>query len=272
MAIPSGRPPWQPGHVITLVHVSDPHIDGSPRNTERVERVVRHISGLPGPIDAVLVTGDIADHATVEEYELARELLRFPYPTIICPGNHDSRPEFRKVMLAESESKSEGTGVNGSGSAVNQVLSLDGVTVALCDSSIPGRHDGRLDDETLRWLTEVLDSCGTPVIVGMHHQPVPVGVPYVDDIRLNEPERLEQVLRAHPRVVGLLVGHVHTPAATMFAGLPVYVAPGVASTTLLPQETTAWPPVDTGLPPGFALHVLSGDGRLTSHARVVHLP
>ncbi|MEU8267927.1 phosphodiesterase [Sphaerisporangium sp. NPDC049002] len=246
--------------MITIAHVSDVHIDGSPRSAERVERVVRHLSGLPGPIDAVLVTGDIADHGTVEEYEIARELLRFPYPTIICPGNHDSRPEFRKVLLGEP---------GDTGAPVNQVLRAGGATIALCDSSIPGRDDGYLDDETLRWLAEVLESSGTPVLVGMHHQPLPVGIPYVDDIGLKEPERLEAVLHAHPQVVGLLVGHVHSAAATTFAGLPVYVAPGVASTGLLPQESTAWPPVDFDLPPGFALHVLTGDGRLTSHARVV---
>ncbi|WP_424527804.1 phosphodiesterase [Sphaerisporangium viridialbum] len=244
--------------MITLVHVSDVHLDGSARSAERVERVVRHISGLPGPIDAVLVTGDIADHGTAEEYETARDLLRFPYPTIICPGNHDSRPEFRKVLLGEA----------GSSAPVNQVLRLGDATIALCDSSIPGRDDGYLDDETLRWLAEVLESSGAPVLVGMHHQPVPVGIPYVDEIGLKEPERLEEVLHAHPQVVGLLVGHVHTAAATTFAGLPVYVAPGVASTALLPQESTAWPPIDFDLPPGFALHVLA-DGRVTSHARVV---
>ncbi|MFC4588062.1 metallophosphoesterase [Sphaerisporangium corydalis] len=248
--------------MLTIAHVSDVHIDGSARSAERAERVVRHLSGLPGPIDAVLVTGDIADHGTAEEYEIAHGLLRFPYPTIICPGNHDSRPEFRKVLLGEAG------GTDGS-AAINQVLRVGGLTVALCDSSIPGRDDGHLDEETLRWLTEILASATGPVLVGMHHQPVPVGVPYVDDIRLREPERLEAVLRAHPRVVALLVGHVHTPASTVFAGLPVYVAPGVASTALLPQETTAHPPLDFDLPPGFALHVLSDDGRLTSHARVM---
>ncbi|WP_344933552.1 phosphodiesterase [Sphaerisporangium flaviroseum] len=248
--------------MITIAHVSDVHLDGSPQSAERTERVVRHLSGLPGPIDAVLVTGDIADHGTVEEYEIARELLRFPYPTLICPGNHDSRPEFRKVLLGE-------TSGSDAGAPVNQVLRFGGVTVALCDSSIPGRDDGYLEDETLRWLAEVLESSAGPVIVGMHHQPVPVGVPYVDDIRLNEPERLEELLRAYPQIVGVLVGHVHTAAATVFAGLPVYVAPGVASTVLLPQESSAWPPIDRTLPPGFALHVLSDDGRLTTHARVV---
>lgn len=249
--------------MMTLAHISDVHIDGSPRSAERAERVARHIRGLPGPIDAVLVTGDIADHGVVEEYETARDLLRFPYPTIICPGNHDSRPEFRKVLLGDAGA------AEAAGSPVNQVLRLPEVTIALCDSSIPGRNDGHLDDETLRWLAEVLSSSTVPVLVGMHHPPVPIGIPYVDTIMLGEPERLEQVLRAHSQVVGVLVGHAHTAAATTFAGLPVYIAPGVTSTGLLPQESTAWPPVDFELPPGFALHVLSDDGRLSTHARVV---
>ncbi|RCG30073.1 phosphodiesterase [Sphaerisporangium album] len=246
--------------MITLAHISDVHIDGAPRSAERVERVVRHLSGLAGPIDAVLVTGDIADHGAAEEYELARELLRFPYPSIVCPGNHDSRPEFRKAFLGEADGGAE---------PINQVLEAGGATIALCDSSIPGKNEGHLDDGTLRWLAGVVESAPGPVLVGMHHQPVPIQIPYVDEIGLLEPERLEEVVRAYPQIVGILVGHAHTATATMFAGRPVYVAPGVVSQALLPQESPAIPPVDFDAPPGFALHVISDDGRLTTHARVV---
>ncbi|GII63311.1 3',5'-cyclic adenosine monophosphate phosphodiesterase CpdA [Sphaerisporangium krabiense] len=246
--------------MITLAHVSDVHIDGSPRSVERTERVVRHVSRLAGPIDAVLVTGDIADHGAADEYEIARELLRFPYPSIVCPGNHDSRAEFRKVFLGEA---------SGGAEPVDQVLQVGDVTVALCDSSVPGRNEGRLEDGTLRWLAGVLGAAPGPVLIGMHHQPVPVAIPYVDEIGLLEPERLEELVRAHPRVAGVLVGHAHTAAATTFAGRPVYVAPGVASQALLPQESAAMPPLSFDMPPGFALHMLSGDGRLTTHARVV---
>ncbi|MCG5215681.1 metallophosphoesterase [Streptosporangium sp. KLBMP 9127] len=248
--------------MLRIAHISDIHIGGSPQSVERAERVMRYLAALPGPIDALIVTGDLADHGTVEEYEIVRDLLRrSPYPTVICPGNHDSRPEFRKVLLGE-----QGDGPpNG---PVNQVLHLAAATIALCDSSIPGRPDGLLADETLAWLDDVLAASRVPVFVGMHHPPIPLGLPYVDEIRLGEAHRLAEVLGRHPSAAALLVGHAHTAASGTFAGLPLRVAPGVVSTLLLPVESAERAPIDYDLPPAVDLH-LYDDGSLVTHTRVI---
>ncbi|WP_344966414.1 metallophosphoesterase [Streptosporangium fragile] len=238
--------------------MSDIHIDGSPRSIDRARAVMRHLENLPGPLDAVVVTGDIADNGLIEEYEIARDLLATRHPTIVCPGNHDVRAAFRKVMLDE-----DGDG------PINRVLRLDGLTVALCDSSVPGRPEGFLDDETLAWLEAVLaEDPDTPAMVGMHHPPVALGIPYVDAIGLRAPGRLEAVLRRHPRVAAVLVGHAHTAASTTFAGLPLSIAPGVVSTLRLNQELDVQVPIDYDLPPQIALHVFDGV-RLVTHVRPI---
>ena len=45
--------------------MSDLHIGGSEGSVERAMRARGCLNGLPGPIDAVMVTGDIADHGLV---------------------------------------------------------------------------------------------------------------------------------------------------------------------------------------------------------------
>jgi 3',5'-cyclic-AMP phosphodiesterase len=146
----------------------------------------------------------------------------------------------------------------------------------MCDSSIPGRDDGRLDDETLTWLEGVLTDTppGTPVFVVFHHPPVVLHAPYVDAIRQFGADRLAGLIARHPDVAAVLCGHAHTPAATTFAGRPLLVAPGVVSTVRLPWETGTWGTdtdglVDHDLPPALAFHVLDDEGRLTTHYRVV---
>ncbi|BBC36261.1 3',5'-cyclic adenosine monophosphate phosphodiesterase CpdA [Streptomyces graminofaciens] len=249
-----------------VAHVSDIHIGGSKQSVERAMRVRDYLNGLPTPVDAVVVTGDIADHGLVEEYEIAREAMRYAAPTLVCPGNHDSRPEFRKVLL-------DHVGRDGAG-PVNQTLRIDGLTILLCDSSIPGRHDGHLDDATIDWLESELARAQGPVFVGMHHPPIALGLPSVDAIRLNHPERLERVLRRHDQVKAVLVGHAHTAASAVFAGLPLVVAPGVVSTLMMPSELVLpeeWSEddaLDFERPPAFVLHVFDGE-RLVSHTRVV---
>jgi 3',5'-cyclic AMP phosphodiesterase CpdA len=240
-----------------IAHVSDIHIGGSEQSADRAMRVRDYVNGLPGPIDAVVVTGDIADHALIEEYETAREALRYDAPTIVCPGNHDSRAEFRKVLLGDS---------GGDPAPVNQVLRIDGLTIALCDSSIPGRHDGYLDDTTIAWLDAVLADTDGPAFVGMHHPPVALGLSLADTMRLTHPERLADVLSRHPHVRAVLTGHAHTAASSVFAGLPLSVAPGVVSTQRLPQEGDV---LDFDVPPAITLHAFDGE-TLVSHTRVVH--
>jgi 3',5'-cyclic-AMP phosphodiesterase len=237
-----------------LVQVSDLHLDGSPQRRERAARVMAYVNGLTG-VSAVLVSGDIADHGAPEEYAQARELLKSPHRVLTCPGNHDVRGPYESVLLDRAPC----------GGAVNEAHDVDGVLVAMCDSSRPGRADGLLDDGTLAWLDHVL-SGRRPALVCFHHPPAPMHQPMIDEILLTNPDGLAGVIDRHPGVVAVLCGHAHTAAATTFAGRPCHVAPGVVSTLRLPAEHAE--DLDYQLPPAVALHVLDGT-RLTTHYRVV---
>ncbi|MBV2155992.1 metallophosphoesterase [Kitasatospora sp. SUK 42] len=251
--------------MLTIAHLSDIHLgqdrhgDGGERARKRAEQVMAYLDALPGPLGAVLVTGDLADHGLPEEYRQAAEVLASRHPVLTCPGNHDRREPYREVLLGEEPGEQP----------VNRLHRLPGADVLMLDSSIPGRHDGLLDDSTLEWLDAQLAEGRTelPALVAFHHPPAELHVPKVDGIRQFGEIRLERVLRRHPRVAALLCGHSHTPAATTFAGLPLLVAPGVVSTITLPCE--GGPGISFDHPPMLAFHVLDGDGRLTTHYRVV---
>ncbi|WP_327683264.1 metallophosphoesterase [Kitasatospora sp. NBC_00458] len=251
--------------MLTIVHFSDIHLgqdhdgDGGARARRRAERVMAYLDALPGAPDAVLVSGDLADHGLPAEYREVAEVLRSRHPVLLCPGNHDVRGPYREVLLGEEPA----------GGPVNRLHRLPGADVLMLDSSIPGRHDGLLDEETLGWLDGALAEGGPerPALVAFHHPPVPLNLPYVDPIRQFGEERLAEVLARHPRVRALLCGHAHTAAATTFAGLPLLVAPGVVSTVALACE--GGPDVTFEQPPMVAFHVLDDAGRLTTHYRVV---
>jgi Icc protein len=247
--------------MIVLAHVSDIHIDDR-RSVDRATKVMHHLNTLPGPIDAVLVTGDLADHGLASEYLDVAKVLDSHWPVLHLPGNHDVRGPYREVLLDSPASPAP----------INQVAHVGGAVFALCDSSIPGRPDGYLDDATLAWLESVLAESGdAPVFVCFHHPPVRLHMPYVDGIRQNGEERLAAVVSRYPNVVALLCGHAHTGAWTTFAGLPLLVAPGVVSTSLLPWEAEEEFSLDKELPPAIAFHILDDDRRLTTHYRVVPL-
>ncbi|HWM37080.1 MAG TPA: phosphodiesterase [Streptomyces sp.] len=254
--------------MFVFAHVSDIHLgqdrsDGGARARERAERVLRCLDQLPGELDAVLITGDIADHGTPQEYAEAAELFAGSrLSPLLCPGNHDVRGAYRAGLLG---------GDPHDDSPVNQLHVLPGATFVMCDSSIPGRGDGWLDDKTLDWLDNALAGAphDRPAFVCFHHPPLPLHGQYVDPIRQFGEERLAAVVGRHAHVAALLCGHSHTPATTTFAGRPLVAAPGVVSTLKMPWEGETGGPIDYALPPMLAYHVHDDEGRLTTHFRVV---
>ena len=248
--------------MLLIAHVSDLHLDGGARAARRAGAVFEYLDRLRRPVDAILVTGDIADHGEPSEYEEAAKLFAGRDNLFPCPGNHDRRPAYRAVLLADP---------SGSDEPINRLhrLGTAGPAFLLCDSTIPGRNDGLLADETLAWIRTTLTELpnDVPAFVAFHHPPVQLHQPYIDEIRLADEQRLASVLGDFPQVAAVLTGHAHAAAASTFAGRPLLVAPGVVSTLLLPWESDQI--VDLDLPPGLAFHVLADDDRLTTHYRVI---
>lgn len=245
-------------------HLGNPHPDDGEaghgdRARERTRRVMAYLRERP--LDAILVTGDIADHGTEDEYEQARAELAADVPVLCLPGNHDRRPEYRKVMLDLDGAE-----------PINVARVVDGVLFLLCDSSIPGRNDGRLAPETLAWLRAELTRTPAPTFICLHHPPVVLHQPLADSIRLGQPDALAELVEAHPQVVAVLCGHAHSAAVSTFGGRPVVVAPGVVSTVRLPwttaEELTWANTTDYDDEPAVAFHVFD-QGRLTTHFRAV---
>ena len=248
--------------MIVVAHLSDIHLDGSEQRADRARRVIEYLNATPRPLEALLVTGDIADHGLASEYEEAREILSASFPIFTCPGNHDKRAAYQQVLLGGDEA-----GEVADGAPVNRAHQAAGAIFALCDSTVPGRDDGYLSDATLSWLDSTLTSApDTPAFVCFHHPPVILQYPF-DNIRQFGEERLAAVIERHPQVVAMLCGHAHTPAATTFAGRPLLIGPGVASTSVLPWERGTL--LDLTAPPAVAFHILDDDGRLTTHYRAV---
>lgn len=238
-----------------LAQISDLHLDGGDYAAGRARRVMDYLHGMSTPPDALLVTGDIADHATVAEYEEAAALLTAGFPILMCPGNHDARAPYLETLLGEPASDAP----------VNRAHRVGDLAVLMCDSSIPGRSEGRLAEETLAWIESTVDD--SPTVLAMHHFPVRVHQPYIDHIGLRNPEDLAALLERHRNIIAVLVGHAHIAASTVFAGRPLVIAPSVTYAMRLPWEDDQ--PGDRGQPPGTAFHFIEDADVFTRFKTVV---
>jgi 3',5'-cyclic AMP phosphodiesterase CpdA len=245
-----------------IAHISDTHFGGPPNARARAEAVLAHLLALDPLPDVLLVTGDVADHGLPDEYAEARLVLdAWPGPKLVGTGNHDVRTEFVRGLL---DREADGP--------VLDVLETPAFRLLMLDSLVDARDGQRIDHgelgaDQLDWLDGRLAEDDRPAFVCLHHPPVDIGLELMAPILLHDPQPLERVIARHRHVVATLVGHAHTACATTFAGRPVLVGGGCASTVTMDAEDL--PRVWEAAPPSFALHLLHDDGRLTSHWRAL---
>jgi Icc protein len=251
------------GRPFLLVQLSDPHVGASWDGVDpvgRLEAAVEAVRALEASPDAVLVSGDLAEHAADAEYEQVRTLLeRIDAPSYVLPGNHDNRDALHRHF-----------GVPGAGGRpVQYAVDLGPLRLVVLDSTIPGEDGGELDRERLAWLEEALArEPGTPTVVAMHHPPFAVGIPAWDAIGLRAADRqaLGELLGRHPQVQRVVAGHVHRAITADLGGRPVLSVPSTYVQGLLDFGATQLELSDD--PPGFAVHALV-DGKLVSHVQPV---
>jgi 3',5'-cyclic-AMP phosphodiesterase len=245
-----------------LVQLTDIHIGGSEDGKDpipRVEAVIEAVRSLPNAPAAVLVSGDLTDRGTTEEYEVVRELLgRLELPLHVLPGNHDDRGRLREAFGLPGEGEEP----------IRHSVDVGEMRMVLLDSNVPGRDPGAFDVERLGWLdAELSKEPGRPTLLAVHHTPLTTGIPEWDAINLDPSDReaLGAVVSRHPQLRAIVGGHLHRVAASTLAGCPVLSAPS-AYLQVRPnfhRDEVTW--ID---PPGFAIHALR-DGDLTSQVESV---
>lgn len=155
------------------------------------------------------------------------------------PGNHD----LPEVMAGQPEA-----------------FYLPGWRVLLVNSRKPGAVEGRVDDATLAWLDRELCAADAPVLLGLHHPPLPTGTPWLDRIGLENADALWRVIRRHARVRAIIHGHAHMEQTTLHEGVLVL---GTPSTNGQFRPLSVGFALD-GQPPGYRWLRLYRDGRLES--------
>lgn len=231
-----------------IAHLSDPHLDLSTVRGRRLDAVLEQVLDL-GFVDALLVSGDLADHGAAEEYDAFFAALPPALPTLVVAGNHDLLAPLLEAAGARGRPHSLDT-------QLNSFLDLDGLRLIGLDSHLDGRDDGFLSQQTLEFARARIAETEMPSILALHHPPVPIGHHLADDLfRLTNPEDLAAILEEFPQVIGIFTGHVHAAMATTFEGVPVLGAPGIVSTMRLGSKVD--PIADTEAMPGLALHTIT---------------
>src|SRR5437868_338683 len=162
---------------IRIAQISDLHIKpsgvlayGRVDTGRALERCVAALNEFTPSPDFVVISGDLVDTPTSEEYEhLKRLLASLKLPFAAIPGNHDSRDMMRATFPGSDYAFSSGP--------LDQKIETGELDLLLVDSSVAGKPHGELDGSTLQWLEATLAShAHRPALLFLHHPPFVAGI------------------------------------------------------------------------------------------------
>ena len=208
--------------------------------------------------DYIILTGDLAHDERLATYETLRELLGDLVSRCrLIPGNHDDRVLIRRVF-PELVSTSE--------EFINFSVATAGWRLIGLDSHVEGEVYGRIDPIQLQWLAAELSTHAVePTILFIHHPPFSVEAAWLDEIGLQEPEHLRELVANSPQVKIISAGHVHHEFAGRLGHAVVYTTPSTGVQFVPAGDEPVYDPV----PPGYRLFVLDGGEFQTE---IVRLP
>lgn len=236
-----------------LAQISDPHVDlnaGDPDSSAGLEAAVRGVLELKPLPDAVIVTGDLANGPSANEYERVRELLApLPMAVHVIPGNHDDPSALHQHFPLAGAGEGD----------YRYSTTVDSLRIVACDTTVAGSDGGSLGSERLAWLeAELAAEPETPTVVAMHHPPLLTGISLMDEIVLPRSDRdaLGGLFSRNRQVRAAIAGHVHRAAFWTLGSCGVITCP---STWLqAPLEIPGGRLTLVDEPAAFALHALLG--------------
>lgn len=210
-----------------------------------------------GPIDHLLVTGDVSDDGTAESYALFREIAEpLGLPLLVIPGNHDQREPMRAAFAD--------LGLFEEAGPLNWVRDLGKLRLVGIDTLVEGSGGGRIETVTARFLQQALAFDG-PVLLAMHHPPFECGIAFMDAIGLAGKPELADLLSQSPADIRIVCGHLHLAMTGQISRFPALVGPSPCSTFQFDVRPEAPVGFYTGSG-GFMIHEWNGV------FRSVHIP
>ena len=177
-------------------------------------------------IDCVIVTGDLTNHGTTEEYaHFVAIMSNLDLPWLAVPGNHDQREAIRGAFFDANWMPKSGP--------IHWLRDFGPFAVIGLDTLLEGAHHGLLCADGLAFLDASLTAIGDqPVVIATHHPWLHSGIPTMDADNLHNGAEVIARLERYSGPVRMISGHVHRTVTGQIGPITCQIAPATCHAVL----------------------------------------
>ncbi|PCH61352.1 MAG: phosphodiesterase [Gammaproteobacteria bacterium] len=212
-------------NTLRLLHVTDLHLGNNKGDClssidcdESLNQVIEQLKNER--YDALLITGDIANHGAKSAYlRLQVYLSEIKMPVYMLPGNHDDKALMQQVF-----------------GELNNKIELGAWNLIFLDSNDGKHYHGQLSVNELDFLEGALkQSEGRHTLIALHHPPVDIGSAWMDAMQLKNKQAFFDIIDCFESPRAVVWGHIHQEFDQYRRGVRLLSSPSTCS-QFLPQS------------------------------------
>ncbi|ARG97370.1 metallophosphoesterase [Legionella micdadei] len=192
--------------------------------------------------DFILLTGDLSQDESPETYQhLLESFIGCKKPVFWLPGNHDNEKIMSEVFSQHF--------------LFNRIkfLELKHWNLLFINSKLEGSENGYISFSDLNDVERNIKESEKNVALIMHHHPIPVNTPLIDQYILNNRDDLWRII-SDSKVKLIITGHVHGDYSLFHHGVKIECSPASAFQL---KKGVATLQIENSK--GYKIHYLDGD-------------
>ena len=201
----------------SFIQISDCHIDDETcvmgvDSSTNLKHILSDINNRD--FDALLISGDLTHNGTASSYKKLQKILTDVDSDIhVMPGNHDDKDNLSSTFNTE----------------LQRTFQLGDWKIITLDSVQINKVSGLLNEEQLRFLDDSISNSNAKyIVVCLHHPVVSMNSDWDDELSLENPEDLFEVVEHYSQVKAILWGHAHQSETFEYNGFSLFSCPSTA--------------------------------------------
>lgn len=254
--------------MVRLAQITDTHLLADHEDNMRGVKTFYSLKKVLAKVkkhnpELLLLTGDLAHNGEKEAYQhLVRLINELKIPAHWLPGNHDHFGLMQTELISEYLSD-------------RKTIATEHWQIILLNSCLDNAKygEGTFAQAELDYLKQQLGqgkSTGKSVAIAFHHQPIKVGIDWIEQMSVLNADAFRKIIGQYPQVKVVCFGHIHHQIDKQQQGIRFLGTPATCTQVTPAGQELIEGKIQIWQQPGFRIIDLKDNGEINTEVHRIN--